>query len=126
VAGSTGAEQAPDAAIRLPPALEGVSQWPVWQGAAEQARAEVVLECRYGDSDFSQRVLITPTHKLCFYSHRPFGELYDTAADPDQVRNLWDRPEAARLQRELTARLLSCVMNKAHPTLTHSQQAAYE
>jgi arylsulfatase A-like enzyme len=48
----------------------------------------------------------TGTHKL-WYDHRSRdGELYDLAADPDELENLYDRPEHADLRRQLFERML--------------------
>ena len=46
------------------------------------------------------------THKL-WYDHRfRDGEMYDLAADPYELENLYDRPEHAELRRQLSERML--------------------
>jgi arylsulfatase A-like enzyme len=48
----------------------------------------------------------TERHKL-WYDHRSRdGELYDLATDPDELENLYDRPEHAELRRQLFERML--------------------
>jgi len=43
---------------------------------------------------------------LTLWHGEPRGELFDRAADPHELRNLWDHPEAAGIRADLTERLL--------------------
>ena len=58
---------------------------------------------------FHMRMLRTRAAKLVNYAGREYGELYDLAADPHELHNLWDQPAAAelraRLMKELADRL---------------------
>jgi arylsulfatase A-like enzyme len=58
-------------------------------------------------------MICSETHKLITFSgerhdeYSPLpGQLFDRANDPRETRNLWNKPEAAAVQAELTARLL--------------------
>jgi hypothetical protein len=55
------------------------------------------------------RTLITSRHKLTTYTaHRgaePFGELFDLANDPNELQNLWHRPEYKQVKLELIQEL---------------------
>jgi arylsulfatase A-like enzyme len=51
------------------------------------------------------RTLVTTTHRLSLYEGVEWAELYDLAADPHEMQNLWDRPEAGEIQREMLERL---------------------
>ena len=53
----------------------------------------------------SLRTVRTKTHKLTVDRRSGAGELYDLANDPDEMRNLFDTPEAAGVRRELEALL---------------------
>ena len=53
----------------------------------------------------SLRTVRTKTHKLTVDLRSGAGELYDLASDPEEVRNLFDVPEAAGVRRELEALL---------------------
>ena len=74
----------------------------------------------------------TETHKLIYFYNDPLGqpgangpadppewELYDLAADPDEVTNLYGRPGYERVTEELKAelaRLQAEVGDTAHPS----------
>lgn len=49
----------------------------------------------------SLRMVRTKTHKLTVDLRSGAGELYDLANDPEEVRNLFDAPEATGVRREL-------------------------
>ena len=55
-------------------------------------RVDTVIEERPFDTDFSERILITDTHKLAFFANRDYGELYDVVEDPHHLTNLWNGP----------------------------------
>jgi hypothetical protein len=51
------------------------------------------------------RTLVTERHRLSVYEDAAWAELYDLAADPHEMRNLWGRPEAAAVERDMLERL---------------------
>ena len=59
-----------------------------------------------GASWLRMRTLVTRDARITTYLGHEHGELFDLASDPDEMNNLWGRPEAAALQGELTQRLL--------------------
>lgn len=59
------------------------------------------------------RTLVTDRHRLSIYRATGWGELYDLADDPLELRNLWDDPAAAALRGELTERLVREMMDNA-------------
>lgn len=92
-----------------PPAWPGRSLVPILTGQAKTVQDSVVVE---NDEDYlglRLRTLITPTHKLTTYTdHRgpaPCGELFDLENDPNELHNLWGRPEHVTLRSELVERL---------------------
>jgi hypothetical protein len=52
----------------------------------------------------------------------PWGELYDLAADPHELHNLWDEPASAGIRHALTERLVQKMMEMAErsPRPTHT------
>ncbi len=103
------------AGAAAPGEVEGVDQRAVWQGTAEQARADVIIEERPYNSDFNERIIVTDRFKLAYYAGRPWGELYDVQADPHHIRNLWDAPEHRGTRDALVRRILDHEMNKHRP-----------
>ena len=93
------------AGIAVPPQLDGRSLWPVLQGRAEGAHAEVFLsECAWQ----AARGVRTEDYKFIRTRDpglfvRPQRELYDLRADPGETRNLaGERPAVAQeLERRL-------------------------
>jgi arylsulfatase A-like enzyme len=112
------------AGLEPPVEYEGADELPSWLDPSRAVREDTVVEERPYDTDFNMRVLVTPTHKLAFYAHRDYGELYDVEADPDQVRNLWADPACRDLRERLVMRLLSLEMNRRRPRLTQSEANA--
>lgn len=100
----------PEAKEQLRP-LPGRSLAPVIQGQAASVQDSVVIE---NDEDYlglRLRTLVTPTHQLTLYvgedGDEPYGELFDLANDPGQLRNLWLDPGAQALKSRLKSRLLA-------------------
>ncbi len=52
---------------------------------------------------------------LTWHGRGTQGELYDLAADPDCLRNLWNRPEAADQQSELLHLLIQLMAENVDP-----------
>ena len=69
-------------------------------------------ELIYLGFDCPQRVrtVVTQTARLTVYQPAEWGELYDFAADPLEVTNLWNDPAHQELQAMMTARLLELVI----------------
>lgn len=51
------------------------------------------------------RSVIGARHKMNWYADRPFGELFDLEADPDEVVNLWDDPKSLAVRHALLDKL---------------------
>ena len=52
------------------------------------------------------------------FAKRPGEQLYDLAADPDQVKNLADDPAYAAKKRDLSARLMKTLVAAGDPRVT--------
>ncbi len=75
-------------------------------GSAATIHRAVVIENDDPCSGYQVRTLVTGRHRLSIYPGTPDGELFNLKADPDELRNLWYRPEHAGLRAELLAQLL--------------------
>jgi arylsulfatase A-like enzyme len=72
-------------------------------------------------NNFRARSLITANERLTLYEGADWGELYDFAADPDEMNNLWDEPAAQTRRHELMEQLTRKMMELADssPLATH-------
>ena len=67
------------------------------------ARAEWELLPTRAGVQLSLRLARSKTHKLTLDLISGAGELYDLVNDPDEMKNLFDHPDYASVQAELTA-----------------------
>jgi arylsulfatase A-like enzyme len=72
--------------------------------------------------EFTMRTLVDERWRISVYRNVPWGELYDLAADPYELHNLWDEPASAGIRHELTERLVQKMMDMAErsPRPTHT------
>lgn len=92
----------------------------------DPARAMLIEDHqRYGYMGFGHgfrvRSLVTARHRLTLYQDTAWGELYDLADDPSEMRNLWDDPEHQAIRHRLTEALLHEMMaqSETSPLATH-------
>lgn len=90
--------------LRLRP---GASLLPLARGEAGDPGRAVVIENDDPTTGFRVRTLVAGRYRLSVYPGTPDGELFDLAADPDELHNLWYRDDRQRLRAELTERLLN-------------------
>lgn len=101
------------AGVPIPNDVEGVSHLPLWRRQFEDWREHFLIEY-YSDTVFPrmdhlgyQAVRTTQWKYIRYRELEGMDELYDLEADPYEMRNLIDAPEAqdvlARLQSELNA-----------------------
>lgn len=90
----------------MPPAWPERSLAPILQREAHPVQDSVVVE---NDEDYlglRLRTLVTERHQITAYPGQPYGEPFDLVSDPDQLENLWDRPEHRELKRDLLNQLM--------------------
>lgn len=92
------------AGLPVPANVQGRSWRPLLEGRQAPWRTawfyEYFLERGLGPQ--SMQAVRTETAKLVRYPNRPeWTELFDLAADPYEIRNLWDEPAAAELRARL-------------------------
>lgn len=75
-------------------------------GSADNIRDEVVIENDDPTTGYQVRAIVTPGHRLTIYPGTSEGELFDLEKGPDELVNVWDNPDYARIRADLTTRLL--------------------
>jgi uncharacterized sulfatase len=94
------------AAPLAPSFIDGVSLLGRLRGGKAPNRPGVVVECVDDPIGLRLKTVITERYKLTHYHGYGFGELYDLAEDPGEVRNRWDDPGAARVRQQLLGTLV--------------------
>lgn len=85
-----------------PPAFhQGRDLGPILRGEQRRHDPDQTLIENMATKRVYQLTLVTRSHKLVVYRDSAEGELYDLDADPDQLENLWDRTDAAKIKSEL-------------------------
>lgn len=95
-----------------PAKMSGVDQLPVWSGVQAAARDHVLVENRHQPTTLQLHTYIDERYKLTAYRGAAYGELFDLADDPAEVRNLWNEPQASGLKQHLLLQLASAEMAK--------------
>ena len=101
--------------IEVPADMTGVDQRPVWAGEVDSAREDVLVENHHQPTTLHARTLVTERYKLTVYCNRPYGELFDLQADPDEWHNLWGEAGSAALKDALVERMLLAEMAQEEP-----------
>lgn len=100
------------AGLEIPRAMTGIDQKAVWYGQKETLRNHIVVENRHQPTTIHAKTLVDERYKITVYYNRTYGELFDLAADPGEINNLWDQPEHAALKADLVMKLLHAEMGK--------------
>ena len=79
------------AGVPTPQHLQGTDLSGLLRGTVDAVQPGTFIECQATPRIF-QLSYVTSSHKLVVYRDSAEGELYDLAADPDQMTNLWSAP----------------------------------
>ena len=96
--------------------MQGTGLMPtIYDGESDGRDALLIEDDReliYLGFDRAQRVrtVVTADARMTLYEPAPWGELYDLAADPLEVNNLWNDPAHQSLQTDMTRRLLELII----------------
>ncbi len=90
----------------VPAEVDGMDMMPMLNGKAREVRDSVIVECVDDPAKLRLKTVITQDRKLTLYHGHDFGELYDLASDPGEIRNLWDDRSYLADRRRLTRRVL--------------------
>lgn len=96
--------------VPIPAGVQGKSLAPVLDDPTVRLRDAVLIE-----SGGLRRSVRTQDALLTWHGEGQRGELYDTHADPHCLHNLWDRPQAASLQRQLMECLIRLMAENVDP-----------
>ena len=97
--------------------MQGNSLLPLLDDPSARLRSRLLVE-EDGPWDYMDagcplrmRTLVTESARLTVYRNSPYGELFDHAADPLELDNLYDKPRGESLRRELEAQLIHEMMS---------------
>jgi arylsulfatase A-like enzyme len=100
------------AGIDIPRAMTGIDQSDVWFGRKERERDHIIVENRHEPTTIHVKTYVNRRYKITVYYSRDYGELFDLQEDPQEINNLWDKPECAQLKADLFMKLLFAEMGK--------------
>lgn len=101
--------------ITPPGGRDGISLLPVVAG--ERGKEAVFCEWEmFWPAPHRTSAIRTKRWRLVYYSGHQTGELYDRAADPGEIRNLWDDPACLSVKTGLLQQLLDFTMQYERKT----------
>jgi len=95
------------AGVDIPRWMTGVDQTDAWYGKKERVRDHILVENRNEVTTLNLKTYVDDRYKITAYRGRDYGELFDMQEDPNELQNLWDRPDCTKLKGDLLLRLLS-------------------
>ncbi|NDR58001.1 sulfatase family protein [Aliiruegeria sabulilitoris] len=98
------------AGLGAPDNLQGISQLPVWTGAAESVRDFALCENRHNTVRPHVTSYIDARYKISVYREGDDGEIFDLQEDPGEIRNLWGDPQREPLKRDLLHRMVQAML----------------
>jgi len=96
--------------IPIPRYMTGLDAKACWTGEIPAHRDHVIVENRHNPTTMNMKTFIDEHHKITVHFNKPYGELYDLKADPGELVNLWDAPQAQELKAELLLKFLHADM----------------
>ena len=100
------------AGIDIPRDMTGVDQSDVWFGKKKWARDHIIVENRHEPTTIHVKTYVDERYKITVYYNQDYGELFDLQEDPQEINDLWNKPEYAKLKADLIMRLLFAEMGK--------------
>lgn len=100
------------AGIEIPGSMTGIDQKKVWSGQTETIRNNVVVENHQQPYCLYQKQLISEQYKITVYMNHSYGELFDLKNDPEELKNLWDKPGYSEIKMKLLLELMLSEMRQ--------------
>ena len=100
------------AGVPIPGAMTGKDQSEVWLGNQEKVRTNIICEFHHEPTTVNLRTYVNERYKITVYYNQEYGEMFDLAEDPNEIRNLWDRPEYGELKSRLLMEFMWAELDK--------------
>lgn len=101
----------PEASMMFEP-LPGKSLKRQLEGKVDKINDWIIIE---NDEDYlglRVRTFVTDQYKLTIYPGQPYGELFDLANDPQELKNLWVDPRYTEMIKEMKSRFLEAYIQQ--------------
>lgn len=98
--------------LEVPGRMTGLSQKGVWSGLLKKVRDNAICEHHHEPTTVHLKTYVDQRYKITVYYNHLYGELYDLEADPNEIHNLWEVPEAFALKQELLMKYIWAEMGK--------------
>lgn len=111
------------AKIPIPYQMAGLSQKNVWLGTESAVRDHIICEFRHEPNTIHQRTYVDERYKITVYYNQTYGEIYDLENDPEEYRNLWNKPAYQDLKLKLLMKYVWAELGKEPlymPRISHA------
>ncbi|MEK6645858.1 MAG: sulfatase-like hydrolase/transferase [Candidatus Firestonebacteria bacterium] len=98
--------------INIPRSMTGLDQKDVWSGKKDKVREHIIVEHHHEPTTIHLKTYVSDRYKITVYYNRSYGELFDLKKDPQEINNLWNKKEFAKLKADLIMKLLFAEMGK--------------
>jgi len=92
--------------------MQGVNQLDTWCGKTESSRRHILVENRHQPTRVHVRTYVDARYKSTVYRDADYGEFFDLQDDPNELRNLWDAPEATELKGRLLLKFMQAELQR--------------
>jgi len=99
------------AGLPVPLEMQGVDQLAAWRGGGA-ARDHIFVENRHQPTAVHLRTYVDQRYKITFYRDRPWGDLFDLEADPEERRNVFNDPAYADVKARLFDRFINAELRR--------------
>ena len=103
------------AGIRPPYGVQGASMAPVLRGDKGAGKEYAMTEFNCYDWGLSVKTLTGRDYKITYYAGESYGELFDRAADPGEIKNLWDDEAYRDVKASMLKKLMDRIIETEDP-----------
>jgi uncharacterized sulfatase len=109
--------------LKVPYDWTGINQREVWEGKKDKVRDHIICEHHHERNLINMRAYVDERYKLVVYYNSEFGQLFDLQEDPNELNNLWDNEEYAKLKNKLLMKYIWAELEKESlymPRIAHA------